>query len=95
MKLRQLKQTKRVDTQDSVGHGMDAAFMLVLFLGVGYSLDRIVGTMPLFMILMTLLGSVGLFLKLKYRYEDRMSEHDAQRLGKHAPDDRNGAEREA
>ena len=74
---------------------MDAAFMLVLFLGVGYSLDRIVGTMPLFMILMTLLGSVGLFLKFKYRYEDRMSEHDAQRLGKHAPDDRNGAEREA
>ena len=95
MKLRQLKQTKRVYTQDSVGHGMDAAFMLVLLLGVGYSLDRIVGTMPLFMILMTLLGSVGLFLKFKYRYEDRMSEHDAQRLGKHATDDRNGAEREA
>jgi hypothetical protein len=36
------------------------------------------------MIAMTVLGSVGLFLKFKYRYNDRMDELEAQRLGKHA-----------
>ncbi len=95
MKLPPLKKTKRVDTQDAMGHGMDAVFMLVLFLGAGYGLDRVAGTMPLFMILMTLLGSVGLFLKFKYRYEDRMNELEAQRLGKHALAQRDSAERVA
>lgn len=84
MKLLTLKKTKRVDTQDAMGHGMDAVFMLVLFLGAGYGLDRVAGTMPVFMILMTLLGSVGLFLKFKYRYEERMNELEAQRFGKNA-----------
>ena len=95
MKPFPLKTTKRVDTQDAMGHGMDAVFMLVLFLGAGYGLDQIAGTMPVFMILMTLLGSVGLFLKFKYRYEDRMNELEAQRLGKHAPAQRDGAEHAA
>jgi F0F1-type ATP synthase assembly protein I len=95
MKLLPLKKTKRVDTQDAMGHGMDAVFMLVLFLGAGYGLDRVAGTIPLFMILMTLLGSVGLFLKFKYRYEDRMNELEAQRLGKHARVQRDSAERVA
>ena len=45
MKLLTLKTTKRVDTQDAMGHGMDAVFMLVLFLGAGYGLDRVAGTM--------------------------------------------------
>jgi|TARA_R110002110_G_scaffold409696_1_gene632219 F0F1-type ATP synthase assembly protein I len=95
MKLPTLKKTKRVDTQDAMGHGMDAVFMLVLFLGAGYALDRAAGTMPVFMILMTLLGSVGLFLKFKYRYEERMDELDAQRLGKHASAQPDGAEHAA
>ena len=95
MKLLTLKTTKRVDTQDAMGHGMDAVFMLVLFLGAGYGLDRVAGTMPVFMILMTLLGSVGLFLKFKYRYEERMDKLEAQRLGKHAPTQPNGAEHAA
>ena len=78
-----------------MGHGMDAVFMLVLFLGAGYGLDRVFGTVPLFMILMTLLGSVGLFLKFKYRYEDRMNELEALRRGKHAPAQRDDAEHAA
>ncbi len=78
------KQT-RVDTQDSMGHGMDAAIMLVLFLGAGYGLDRWLGTMPLFMVVMTVLGAVGLFLKFKYRYDERMSELESERSGRTPP----------
>jgi F0F1-type ATP synthase assembly protein I len=72
------KQT-RVNTEDSLGLGIEAAVILALFLGVGYVLDRIFGTMPIFMIVFVLLGAIGLFAKLKYRYDDRMDELESQR----------------
>jgi ATP synthase protein I len=72
----------RVSTDDSLGHGMDAVGVLVLFLGLGWLLDRLFGTMPVFMIVMTVLAAVGLFAKFKYSYEQRMDELDSQRLAK-------------
>ncbi len=77
MKL--LPKQPRVNTEDSLGLGIEAAVVIALFLGFGYVLDRIFGTMPVFMIVMTLLGAVGLFAKLKYRYDDRMDELEEQR----------------
>jgi ATP synthase protein I len=73
------KQQPRVNTEDSVGLGIEAAAIIALFLGVGYVLDRIFGTMPIFMIVMTVVGAIGLFAKLKYRYDDRMDELEAER----------------
>ncbi len=73
------KQQPRVNTEDSVGLGIEAAVIIALFLGLGYVLDRIFGTTPIFMIVMTLVGAVGLFAKLKYRYDDRMDELEAER----------------
>jgi hypothetical protein len=32
------------------------------------------------MIAMTLLGAIGLFAKFKYRYDERMDEHEAKRV---------------
>lgn len=72
----------RVNTEDSLGHGMDAVIVLVVFLGAGYGLDRLFSTTPLFMIALTVLGAIGLFAKFYYSYERRMDEHDAQRLAK-------------
>jgi ATP synthase protein I len=77
MKL--LPKQPRVNTEDSLGLGIEAAVIIALFLGLGYLLDRVFGTMPVFMIVMTLVGAVGLFAKLKYRYDDRMDELEAQR----------------
>jgi hypothetical protein len=77
------KQT-RVDTQDSLGLGIEAAIITVLFFGVGYVLDRLFGTTPVFMIAFTVLGAVGLFAKWKYRYDDRMNELEAERAAKTA-----------
>jgi F0F1-type ATP synthase assembly protein I len=73
------KQQPRVNTEDSVGLGIEAAVIIALFLGIGYVLDRIAGTTPLFMIIMTVVGAIGLFTKLKYRYDDRMDELEAER----------------
>jgi len=81
MKFLPVDTKKRVNTEDSLGHGMDAVIMLALFLLGGYGLDRLFGTMPIFMIVMTLLGSVGLFYKFKYSYDARMDELDSQRRG--------------
>jgi len=79
MKLIPINTQKRVNTQDSLGHGMDAVIMLALFMLAGFGLDRLFGTTPLFMIVMIVFGAVGLFLKFKYRYEARMDELDEQR----------------
>jgi F0F1-type ATP synthase assembly protein I len=83
MKL--LKTNTRVSTTDPLGHGMDAAFMLVLFFGAGYGLDRLFGTTPIFMIVLTLVGAVGLFVTFWYRYDARMQELEAERGGARTP----------
>ena len=75
------KQT-RVDTQDGLGLGIEAAVIMALFLGVGYGFDWLFGTTPVFMIVLTVLGAVGLFAKWKYRYDDRMNELEAERAAK-------------
>lgn len=62
-----------------MGLGIEAAVILALFLGFGYLIDRLAGTMPIFMIVMTVLGAVGLFAKLKFRYDEKMDEHAARR----------------
>ena len=83
------KQT-RVDTQDSLGLGIEAAVIMVLFFGVGFGLDRLFGTTPIFMIVLSVLGAVGLFAKWKYRYDDRMNELEAERVAKAADRSRVG-----
>ena len=73
---------RRPRSDDSLGQGMDAVIMLVMFLGLGYGLDRLFGTVPVFMIVLTIVGSVGLFARFYYGYARRMEEHDAVRLAK-------------
>lgn len=72
------KQT-RVNTEDSLGLGIEVAVILALFFAVGFVVDRIAGTTPIFMIVGTILGAVGLFAKYKYRYDERMDELEAAR----------------
>ncbi len=75
------KQT-RVNTEDSLGLGIEAAVITALFFGFGFGLDRLFGTTPIFMIVLTVVGAVGLFAKWKYRYDDRMDELEAERSAK-------------
>ena len=72
------KQT-RVNTEDSLGLGIEAAIVLALFFAAGFGLDHLFGTRPVFMIVFSILGAIGLFAKFKYRYDDRMAEHEAER----------------
>jgi ATP synthase protein I len=84
------KQT-RVNTEDSLGLGIEAALIVAIFFGAGFGLDRLFGTTPILMIVFTVLGAVGLFAKFKYRYDDRMAEHDAKRIAAQAARKREAA----
>ena len=67
-------------SSDSLGRGMDVALTLAFFLGLGWLLDRWLGTPPLFMIVLTILASVGQFLRMKYVYDAHMERLEAERL---------------
>jgi F0F1-type ATP synthase assembly protein I len=75
---------KQVNTSEPLGHGFDAAFVVVLFFGLGYLLDRVLSTTPLFMIVFTIVGAVGVFVRFWYRYDARMTEHETVRREKAA-----------
>lgn len=67
---------------DSLGLGIEAAVILALFFFAGFGLDRLLSTTPVFMIVLTLLGAVGLFARFKYQYDERMAELEAQRTAR-------------
>ena len=72
----------RVNADDSLGHGMDAVIMMAIFLGAGYGLDRVFATMPIFMIVLTVIGAIGLFARFYYSYAAKMDEHEERRRSK-------------
>ena len=77
-----LRRTMRGPTAgygDSVGQGMDGALTLLVFFGLGYAIDRWLGTTPLFMIGLFLLVAVVLFVSWKARYTARMEVLEATR----------------
>ena len=57
---------------DTLGHGVDAALVMAVFIGAGYGLDGWLGTAPWFIIGCSMLGAVGLFVSWKARYSARM-----------------------
>jgi ATP synthase protein I len=60
--------------------GMESAGTLVVFLGLGWLLDRWFGTQPVFMIAMVVLAVVGLGAKMYASYTVRMKDLEAKRL---------------
>lgn len=78
MKLPRPTPRARTIGDDTAIQGLDAALAVLLFFGIGFALDRWLGTDPWLMIVFTLLGGVGYFLKFKYRYELEMQRHEAE-----------------
>jgi hypothetical protein len=63
------------------GDGMARAFEFALtpaiFCGLGYAIDRWLGIVPVFSIILFLVSVAGMFAKTWYAYEARMREEDA------------------
>ena len=70
---------RTVHADDSLGRAMEAAFTLLAFFGIGFALDRWLGTTPVLMIVFSLLAAIGVFLSWKARYTAQMEELEAQR----------------
>ncbi|MGH9272551.1 MAG: AtpZ/AtpI family protein [Ilumatobacteraceae bacterium] len=70
---------QRLFDDDSTMHGIDVALTVGVFFGIGFLLDRWLGTTPWFMIIFTVLAGVGFFAKYKYNYDAKMDRHQAER----------------
>ena len=66
-------------TDDRLGKSIDVALVTLVFLGVGYLLDRWLGTKPVFMIIFVVLALIGEFVRFWYDYDARMKDLEAQR----------------
>ena len=66
-------------TDDRLGKSIDVALVTLVFLGVGYVLDRWLGTKPIFMIAFVVLALVGEFVRFWYDYDARMKVLEEQR----------------
>jgi F0F1-type ATP synthase assembly protein I len=70
---------KPINADDNIGRGMDMALVTLVFLGLGWALDRWLGTKPLFMIGLVLFAVVGQFVKMWYAYDATMSRLEGER----------------
>lgn len=64
---------------DSLGRGMDVALTLLVFLGIGWLVDAWLGIFPAFTIGLVVFAAVGSFVRLKYVYDARMEQLEAER----------------
>ena len=62
---------------DTFVKGVEFALTLAIFAGMGYGLDRLLGTVPVFTIVLFVIGVVGLGIKTYYEYEAKMRELEA------------------
>ena len=63
----------------TLGSGMDFALVVLVFLGIGYGLDRWLGTRPWCMIGLVVFSVVGQFVKMYYEYTAAMEQHETER----------------
>jgi hypothetical protein len=66
-------------SDDALGRGMDIALTVAVFFGIGFGLDRWLGTTPIFMIGLTTLAAIGFFFSFKYRYDAQMDALEKER----------------
>jgi F0F1-type ATP synthase assembly protein I len=63
---------------DGLTLAFEIAFVPTILGFMGYGLDRWLGTLPIFTILLAILGVVGLSTRLWYDYGARMKAHEAE-----------------
>lgn len=73
------RRTANAKADDGLGRGMEFAIVVFAFLGLGYALDRWLGTKPLFMVVLVVVSLIGQFASMWYGYDARMTELEAER----------------
>ena len=60
---------------DAVGRGVDLALTPLVFGLIGWLIDRVAGTSPVFTIVVATIGVIGTGVKIKLGYDKEMAEH--------------------
>lgn len=63
---------------DAWSRAIELALTPVVAGGIGYLLDRLIGTVPVFTIIFLVVAVAGTFVKMYYAYDTKMKAHDAQ-----------------
>lgn len=66
-------------TGQTLGRGADFALVMLVFLGIGWAIDRWLGTWPGFAIGLVIFSVVGQFVKMYYEYTASMERLEAER----------------
>ena len=74
------KPMTQTTTGDGLARGMEFALLTLLFLGIGYALDRWLDTKPIFMIVLVVVALIGQFASLWYGYDAQMRQHETARV---------------
>jgi hypothetical protein len=82
------KQNRYAGLDDGFSKAFEVAFTPVIFCGIGFFVDRLAGTTPLFMIGLTVFSVVGMFVRLWYRYDESMKFEESKTLAARAETDR-------
>ena len=77
MKL--LPKPKPVSLDSGVSQGIEMAVGLVVFFLMGWGIDALLGTVPIFMIVFTVFAMVGQFVKMYFIYSRDMRHLEEQR----------------
>jgi len=62
---------------DGWSHAIELALTPIVAGGIGYLIDRLVGTVPVFTIVLLVMAVVASFVKMYYAYDADMKAHDA------------------
>jgi F0F1-type ATP synthase assembly protein I len=72
--------SQRRELNKGLGDGFTRAFELVLaptvFAIIGFLVDRSLGTLPVFTVVLTVFALVGVAVKTYYVYSDQMRQHE-------------------
>ena len=74
----QRKIAEHQQSGQTLGRGMDFALVVLVFLGIGYVLDRWLDTRPAFMVGLVIFSVVGQFIKMYFEYTAQMKLHEAE-----------------
>ena len=72
---------------NAYGRGFELVVTPLVFGGIGWLVDRAVGTHLVFMIGLAVFAVIGMFVRIWLGYDLEMREHEAQLFGKHARTD--------
>jgi len=77
----------------TLGSGIESGIVLLIFVGIGYGIDRWLDTSPVFTLGLFVLGAVGLFYRFKAAYTIRMDALDDERRARATGGQQAGGER--